>query len=92
MMMVESGVAMGSALLPVVIPGFVAAIGYGPKLLQRIMRFRRFLQLGAAGGERGIAALALEAGYADHAHLVRDCQALAGLPPGQLLGRPITDA
>jgi hypothetical protein len=28
MMMVESGVAMGSALLPVVIPGFVAAIGY----------------------------------------------------------------
>jgi type IV secretory pathway VirB3-like protein len=29
MMMVESGVAMGSALLPVLIPGFVAAaIGY----------------------------------------------------------------
>ena len=71
---------------------FVAAIGYGPKLLHRIMRFRRFLRLGAAGGERNLAALALEAGYADHAHLVRDCQELAGLPPGRLLGWPITDA
>jgi H+/Cl- antiporter ClcA len=28
MMMVEGGVALGSALLPVLIPGFVAAIGY----------------------------------------------------------------
>jgi AraC-like DNA-binding protein len=71
---------------------FVAAVGYGPKLLQRIMRFRRFLVLGAEPDKRSIAALALEAGYADHAHLVHDCQQLAGLPPGRLLGHPITGA
>jgi AraC-like DNA-binding protein len=71
---------------------FVAAVGYGPKLLQRIVRFRRFLALGADPTTRSIAALALEAGYADHAHLVHDCQQLAGLPPGRVLGRPITEA
>lgn len=71
---------------------FVAAIGYGPKLLHRIIRFRRFLALGADAAKGSIAALALEAGYADHAHLVRDCQELADLPPGRLVGRPLTDA
>jgi len=89
---------------------FVAAVGYGPKLLHRILRLRRFLRLAAGDTRRNravhrseaampggrlrgnIAALAQAAGYADHAHLVRDCQELAGLPPTRLIGRPITDA
>jgi methylphosphotriester-DNA--protein-cysteine methyltransferase len=72
---------------------FVAAVGYGPKLLHRILRLRRFLRLAAGGPERhNLAALAHEAGYADHAHLVRDCQELAGLPPARLVGRPLTEA
>ena len=71
---------------------FVAAVGYGPKLLHRILRFRRFLRLAAGPSRDSVAALAQDAGYADHAHLVRDCQELAGLPPTRLLGRLITEA
>jgi len=71
---------------------FVAAVGYGPKLLHRILRFRRFLWLAAGATRDSVAALAQYAGYADHAHLVRDCQELAGLPPTRLIGRLITEA
>ena len=71
---------------------FVAAVGYGPKLLHRILRLRRFQGLATGGAPGNLAALAQEAGYADHAHLVRDCQALAGLPPARLVGRPLTEA
>ena len=71
---------------------FLAAVGYGPKTLHRIVRFRRFLRL-AAGATRGdFARLATDAGYADQAHLVRDCQRLAGLPAGRLVSGPITAA
>ena len=71
---------------------FVAAVGYGPKLLHRILRFRRFLRLAAGVTRDSVAALAQDTGYADHAHLVRDCQELAGLPPTRLIGRLITEA
>jgi AraC-like DNA-binding protein len=87
---------------------FGDAVGYGPKTLERILRFQRFLALargtaeggslglargGAANGAAGaddraaadLAWLALEAGYADQAHLTRECTRLAGLPPAALL-------
>ena len=64
---------------------FLAAVGYGPKTLQRVMRLRRFLA--GAGGREGLAAAAISAGYADQAHLARECRALAGLTPGQLVSR-----
>jgi AraC-like DNA-binding protein len=63
---------------------FADAVGYGPKTLERILRFQRFLTL-AAGPDRDLARLALEAGYADQAHLTRECTRLAGLPPAALL-------
>jgi AraC-like DNA-binding protein len=70
---------------------FLAAVGYGPKTLQRVLRLRRFL---AGAGIDGLAAAATEAGYADQAHLTRECRALTGLTPGQLAAtrrrRPIT--
>jgi AraC-like DNA-binding protein len=62
---------------------FLDAVGYGPKTLERILRFQRFLAL--AGDTRDLARLALDAGYADQAHLTRECTRLAGLPPGRLL-------
>jgi AraC-like DNA-binding protein len=66
---------------------FADAVGYGPKTLQRVLRFQRFLALASdrarAGGD--LAALAFEAGYADQAHLTRECRRLAGLPPAALL-------
>ena len=56
---------------------FDAAVGYGPKTLQRVLRLRRFL-----GGPRtGIAMAAIDVGYADQAHLTRECRALTGLAP-----------
>jgi AraC-like DNA-binding protein len=60
---------------------FHAAAGYGPKTLQRVLRFRRFLAL----GDRELARAALDAGYADQAHLTRECTRLAGKPPAALL-------
>jgi AraC-like DNA-binding protein len=65
---------------------FLDAVGYGPKTLQRVLRFQRFLALARApGAERDLARLAFEAGYADQAHLARECRRLAGLPPAALL-------
>jgi hypothetical protein len=65
---------------------FAAAVGYGPKTLQRVLRFQRFLALARRpGAQADLARLALEAGYADQAHLTRECTRLAGLPPAALL-------
>jgi len=66
---------------------FEAGVGYGPKTLHRILRFRRWLQCArrpAAGGF-GLAALAAVSGYADQAHLSREVARLAGVPPAALL-------
>jgi AraC-like DNA-binding protein len=64
---------------------FAEAVGYGPKTLQRILRFQRFLTLARRTASLDLARLALEAGYADQAHLTRECTRLAGLPPAALL-------
>ena len=58
-----------------------AAAGYGPKTLQRVLRFRRFL----AARNPDLARAALDAGYADQSHLTRECTRLAGRPPAALL-------
>ncbi len=62
---------------------FLAAVGYGPKVLQRVLRLRRFLaQAGDPSG--GLARAAIEAGYADQSHLSRECRELTGLTAGEL--------
>jgi AraC-like DNA-binding protein len=53
------------------------AVGYGPKLLARVLRFRRLVEL--APGP--LVELALEAGYADQAHMTAEVTRLAGLSP-----------
>jgi AraC-like DNA-binding protein len=69
------------------------AVGLSPKVLQRTLRFQGFLALAQAGaapsgrrGTDGMAGLAVDAGYADQAHLSRECLRLTGLTPRQLLG------
>ncbi len=62
----------------------LTALGYGPKMLARVLRFQRFLAASEAAPQRSLADLALSAGYADQAHLTRDCTRLAGLPPAEL--------
>jgi AraC-like DNA-binding protein len=68
---------------------FVAAVGYGPKTLQRILRFQGFLALSdacrGANAPPPVARLAATAGYADQAHLTRDCRELTGLTPRAFL-------
>jgi AraC-like DNA-binding protein len=59
---------------------FHAAVGYGPKTLQRVLRFRRFL----AGPRDDLARAALEAGYADQPHLAHEVARLAGTSPSRL--------
>jgi len=62
---------------------FADAVGYGPKTLGRVLRFQRFLALAASGDD--LAWLALAAGYADQAHLTRECRRLAGRTPAELV-------
>jgi AraC-like DNA-binding protein len=66
---------------------FAAALGLGPKTVQRILRFQGFLALGhTSSPEVPLARLALATGYADQAHLTRESSRLAGVSPGVLLG------
>jgi AraC-like DNA-binding protein len=63
------------------------AVGYGPATLRRVLRFRRFVSWvdggdGAHDGE--LARAAADLGYADQAHLTRECVRLAGLTPAAL--------
>ncbi len=66
---------------------FKAAVGYGPKTLQRILRFQGFLALTDTGhaGRVQLAQLAAAAGYADQPHLSRECSRLTGLTPRAFL-------
>lgn len=59
-----------------------AAVGYGPKTLDRILRFQHAWSL--APTRTSLAELAVDCGYADQAHLARECQRLAGLTPSVL--------
>jgi len=65
----------------------VAALGYGPKTLQRNLRFRGFLALtdGPENSRLELGRLASMLGYADQAHLTRECVAFTLLPPRQFL-------
>jgi AraC-like DNA-binding protein len=63
----------------------LAAFGCGPKALQRVLRFQRFLALSHFQREARLASLAIEAGYADQAHLTHEAVELAGIPPAKLL-------
>jgi AraC-like DNA-binding protein len=61
---------------------FQRAVGYGPKTLDRVLRFQRFRRRGAGGD---LARVAFELGYADQAHLTRECVRLSGTTPARLV-------
>ena len=64
---------------------FHAAVGYGPKTLARVLRFRRLQALGDQ--EDNLARLALAAGYSDQAHMTNEVKRLTGTTPRALLHR-----
>jgi AraC-like DNA-binding protein len=57
------------------------AVGYAPKVLARVLRFRRLQALPPAP----LAELALDAGYADQAHMTAEVTRLAGISPVRFL-------
>jgi AraC-like DNA-binding protein len=57
------------------------AVGYGPKMLARVLRFRRLQALPPAP----LVELALDAGYADQAHMTAEVTRLAGVSPVRFL-------
>jgi AraC-like DNA-binding protein len=60
-----------------------AAFGYGPKMLVRVLRLQRALEL----ARRGVpyADVSATTGYADQAHLAREVKSLAGASLGTLM-------
>jgi AraC-like DNA-binding protein len=64
---------------------FDEAVGYGPKTMQRVLRFRQVIDyLTKSPRQVDLASLAARLGYADQAHLTRETTRLAGLPPAAL--------
>jgi AraC-like DNA-binding protein len=64
---------------------FHATVGYGPKTLARVLRFQRMLAIARQRSSRDLGQLAVDAGYADQAHMTTECTQLAGLPPRRLI-------
>lgn len=67
--------------------GFIAlfrrAVGLSPKLYLRVLRFQRALARVAADPKASWVELALEAGYSDQPHFVREFRALTGISPSE---------
>lgn len=64
--------------------------GLAPKPLARVLRFRHAV-MRLHWGEQDLAALALDCGYYDQAHMNRDFRALAGMSPARFRRPPADD-
>jgi AraC-like DNA-binding protein len=64
---------------------FTSTVGYGPKMLQSVLRFQRLLNLAGSTNPRNLAQFSVDAGYADQAHMTRGVQRFSGSPPTVLL-------
>jgi AraC-like DNA-binding protein len=68
-------------------------LGLPPKALARVLRFHRAVRRLERSAPGSWAQVALDCGYYDQAHLIRDFGELAGVPPTELLrDRLIVDA
>lgn len=65
---------------------FSAAVGYGPKTFQSVLRFQRLLNFASEpGAQQSFADLAVVSGYADQAHMAREARRFANCTPTILL-------
>jgi AraC-like DNA-binding protein len=65
---------------------FSAAVGYGPKMFQSVLRFQRLLNFaGRPTCPLSLVDLAAVAGYADQAHMTREVRRFAGCTPTALI-------
>lgn len=60
-------------------------VGIPPKAVARVMRFNRAIKSIERGGPVDWVQLALDCGYYDHSHFIRDFNAFAGCTPTELL-------
>jgi AraC-like DNA-binding protein len=67
---------------------FETVIGLSPKLLSRIVRFQRLFRLIESRRFTNWALLALECGYYDQSHLIRDFRAFTGSEPTSYFSQP----
>lgn len=73
---------------------FVERTGLPPSLHGRLLRFQGLMQAHARSPQASLTELALQAGYFDQSHCIRDCRAFTGQPPRAFLaawpdlGRP----
>jgi AraC-like DNA-binding protein len=65
---------------------FLGQVGIGPKLFCRILRFQQVFRA-VAQNSTGWAALAIDCGYYDQAHLIRDFQEFAHQTPAVVLSQ-----
>jgi AraC-like DNA-binding protein len=63
------------------------AVGYGPKLLGRILRMQNVARALRAGASENLARLALRFGFTDQAHLGHEAAELYGTTPTRLRAR-----
>jgi AraC-like DNA-binding protein len=68
------------------------SVGYGPRMLARVVRLQRFLRAAERDTAASLARLAADAGYADQAHLAREARRLTGRAPSALLAAGATAA
>jgi AraC-like DNA-binding protein len=66
------------------------AVGIGPRSFRRLLRFQALTGLAGTIGERpDWASLALEAGYFDQSHMIREFREFSGLSPSVYLARTL---
>ncbi len=72
---------------------FAERVGVGPKQLARVVRLRALLSLADQAPRAPWSALALDAGYADQAHMIREVKRMTGLTPAALArSRAVSDS
>ena len=64
---------------------FAEQVGLSPKSLMRIARFQRAIALARESPTISLARVAMDSGYFDHAHLVRDAREIVGVAPSALV-------
>lgn len=71
---------------------FLDRVGMAPKRFSRLLRFRRVVRE-IRTDARSWLDRAMEAGYFDQSHLIREFRSFAGAPPGELARRllPMND-
>jgi AraC-like DNA-binding protein len=90
----ERGAAVGEVTERLGLPArrfgsrFAEAVGLRPKRFGRVRRFQRLLGRLAPSPEPNWAALAVECGYFDQAHLINEFRTFSGLSPTRYRARP----